>query len=77
LIPAVGVKFEKERIQSAHHRHQHCAAIAVLNVSRMNNDMHQQTRRIDGDMPLLALDLLASIITVRVDAAPLFGAFTL
>jgi len=78
LIPAVGIELQQERIQSEHRRHQHRPAIAILNVSRMHHDMHQQARRIDGNMPLLAFDLLAGIITMRVDAGPPFSAlFTL
>ncbi len=38
--------------------------------------MHQQALGIDHDMPLLAVDLLARIITRRVDVRPaLFSAF--
>jgi hypothetical protein len=36
--------------------------------------MQQQPYRIDQDMSLLALDLLAGVITVRIDAAPPFSA---
>jgi hypothetical protein len=34
--------------------------------------VQQQTQRIDENMPLLALDQLAGIEAVRIDAAPLF-----
>jgi hypothetical protein len=40
----------------------------------MHDDMHQQAGRIDRNVPLLAFDLLASIITMRVDAGPPFSA---
>jgi hypothetical protein len=40
--------------------------------------MHQQTLRIDENVPLLAFDLLARIIAMGVDAGPPFSAlFTL
>jgi hypothetical protein len=48
----------------------------LLNVGRMNHRMHQQTLGIHHDMPLLAVDLLARIITRRIDvSAAFFGAF--
>ena len=34
--------------------------------------MEQETERIDENMPLLALDQLARIKPVRIDAGPLF-----
>jgi len=40
--------------------------------------VHQQALRIDEDVPLLALDLLARVIARRIDAAPPFSTlFTL
>ena len=36
--------------------------------------MHQQALGVDEDMPLLAFDLLARVIAVRIDAAPFFPA---
>ena len=36
--------------------------------------MEQQSYRIDEDMPLLAFDLLARIVAVRIDAGPPFSA---
>jgi hypothetical protein len=44
----------------------------------MNDRVQQQPYRIDQDMPLLSLDLLAGIVTIRVNAGPPFSAlFTL
>jgi hypothetical protein len=44
----------------------------------MNDRVQQQSYRIDEDMPLLSLDLLAGIVTIRIDAGPPFSAlFTL
>jgi hypothetical protein len=44
----------------------------------MNDRVQQQSYRIDEDMPLLSLDLLAGIVTIWIDAAPPFSAlFTL
>jgi hypothetical protein len=44
----------------------------------MDDGVQQQTQRIDENMPLLALDQLAGIEPVRIDAGPPFSAlFTL
>ena len=44
----------------------------------MDDGMQQQTQRIDENMPLLALDQLARIEPVGIDAGPPFSAlFTL
>ena len=54
------------------------AAVAILDISAMNDGMKQQAYRIDENMPLLAFDLLARIIAMWIDAAPPFSAlFTL
>jgi hypothetical protein len=72
LVSTIGIKLQKEWIQTEQCGHQHGAAIAVLNVGRVDNDLHQQARRIDDDMPLLALDLLPCVIAMRINAGPLF-----
>src|SRR3974377_1025997 len=46
------------------------AAIAILDVGGMDDGVQQQTQRIDENMPLLALDQLAGIEPVRIDASP-------
>ena len=54
------------------------AAIAILNVSWVDDSVHQQALRVDKDMTLLAFDFLARIVSASVDAAPPFSAlFTL
>jgi hypothetical protein len=54
------------------------ASIAILNVGAMNDGVKQQTYRVDENMPFLAFDLFARIITMRIDAVPPFSAlFTL
>jgi hypothetical protein len=40
----------------------------------MDDGAHQQALRIDQDVALLAVDLLASVVARRVDAAPPFSA---
>src|SRR2546430_6910362 len=54
------------------------AAIAILDIGRMNNGVEQQAYCVDKNVPLLALDLLARIVPVRINARPPFSAlFTL
>jgi hypothetical protein len=44
----------------------------------MHECVHQEALRIDEDVPLLAVDLLARIVAMRIDAGPPFSAlFTL
>ena len=78
LIGGVGKQLLEEWKQTFHRRQQQDAAIAVLNAGGMNDGMEQQTQRIYQNMALLALDLLARIIAMRIDAGPPFSAlFTL
>lgn len=48
------------------------AAAAVLNVGGGDRSVQQQALRVDQDVALLALDQLARIEPVPIDAAPLF-----
>ena len=78
LIGAVGNQLLEEWKQTFHRRQQRDAAIAVLNAGGMNDGVKQQAQRIYQNMALLALDLLARIIAMRIDAGPPFSAlFTL
>jgi hypothetical protein len=78
LISAVSEQLLKERIKAEHGGHDIHPSVTVLDVRRVNDCMQQQSYRIDEDMPLLSLDLLAGIVTIRIDAAPPFSAlFTL
>jgi hypothetical protein len=74
LIAGVRIKLEQERKSAKQGRHQQGAAIAILDVGAMHDGVNQEALRIDEDMPLLALDLLARIIAMRVDTAPPFSA---
>src|SRR5919199_1127834 len=49
-------------------------AIAVLNIGRGDQCMQHETKRVDQQMALLALDQLAAIEARRVDAEPPFSA---
>jgi hypothetical protein len=78
LIGAVGEQLLEEWKLTEQRRQQYDAAIAILNAGGMNDSVQQQTQRIDENMPLLALDQLAGIEPVRIDAGPPFSAlFTL
>ena len=78
LIAAVGEELFQERKHPEQGRHDENAAIAILNIGRMDNGMKQQAQRVYENMSLLTLDLLARIVAVRIDAGPPFSAlFTL
>jgi hypothetical protein len=78
LIGGVGEEHFQEGLRSEQRCEQHDAAVAVLDVGGMNDGVDQQAQRIYENVALLALDLLARIITMRVDPGPPFSAlFTL
>ena len=78
LIGAVGKQLREGWKPTGQRRQQFDAAIAILDAGGMNDGVQQQTQRIDENMPLLALDLLARIEAGRIDAGPPFSAlFTL
>jgi hypothetical protein len=78
LIGAVGKQLLKEWKLAEQRGKQQQAAIAILNVGGVDDGVEQETERIDENMPLLALDQLAGIEAVRIDAGPPFSAlFTL
>jgi hypothetical protein len=78
LIGAVGKQLLKEWKLAEQRGKQQQAAIAILNVGGVDDGVEQETERIDEKMPLLALDQLAGIEAVRIDAGPPFSAlFTL
>jgi hypothetical protein len=78
LIGAVGEQFPKEWKLAKQRGEQQQAAVAILNVGGMDDGVQQQTQRVDENMPLLALDQLAGIEAMRIDAGPPFSAlFTL
>ena len=72
LIGAVGKQLHEEWKLPEQRRQQCDAAIAILNAGGMNDGVQQQAQRIDQNMPLLALDQLAGIEAVRINAGPLF-----
>src|SRR5271155_4437800 len=74
LIGAVGKQLLEEWKLAKQRGEQQQAAIAVLNVGGMDDGVQQQTECIDQNMPLLALDQLAGIEAMRIDAGPPFSA---
>ena len=56
LIAAIGEQLFQERKHSEQVRHDQNAAIAILNIVRMDDGMKQQAQRIYENVPLLALN---------------------
>ena len=78
LIAAVGKQLFQERIHPEKGCKKQDAAVAILNIGGVNDRVEQQTQRIYENMALLALDLFARIIAMRIDTGPPFSAlFTL
>ena len=72
------IQLDQEWKSAEQARHQQRAAVAVLDVGGVDDGVHQQALCIDQNMALLALDLLAGIVAMRVDTRPPFSAlFTL
>ena len=62
-IPPVGKDQFQSPESSAQTFHQQHAAVAVLNVGGMNDQLDDQPQRVDQDMSLASLDFLARIIS--------------
>jgi hypothetical protein len=78
LIGSVGKQLLQERIHSEQGRKQHDAPVTILDIGGMNDGVEQQTQRIYENVTLLALDLLARIVAMRINPGPPFSAlFTL
>lgn len=77
LIGRVGKELLQEWMQAEHGRQQHDAAVAVLDVGGVHDGVQQQTQRIYENVALLALDLLARIVAVRIVRPPFSALFTL
>ena len=77
LVTTVGVELQQEGKQPEHRRQQHHAAIAVLDIGGMGHGEHQQALRVDQDVALLALDLLARVKPGPVREPPFSALLTL
>ena len=77
-IGAVGEQLAQERELPEQSGQQEDTTVAILNIGSRHQRVQHQTQCIDQDMTLLALDQLAGIKAVRVDArAPFSALFTL
>ena len=77
-IGTVGKQLAQEGELSAQSGQQQDAAIAILNIGGGHQRVQHQAQRVDQDVALLALDQLAGIKAVGVDAgAPFSALFTL
>jgi hypothetical protein len=78
LIAGVGKQLPQERVHPEQRREQQNTTVAILDVRWKHDHVQQQTYRVDQYVPLLApdllaLDLLARIIAMRIDAEPPFS----
>jgi hypothetical protein len=74
LIGVVGEQFSEKGEQAEQRRQERAAAIAILNIGGDDDSVQEQTLRIDQNMALLALDQLARIDAMAIDARPPFSA---
>jgi len=74
LIAGVGKQLFQERIHPEQGSKQQDAAVTILDIGGMNDGVEQQAQRVYENMALLALDLLARIIAMRIDPEPPFSA---
>ncbi len=78
LVGTVGKDHLDEREQPTGGAQEGYGPVAVLDAGGMDSGAQEQTQRVDQDVALLALDLLARVITLRIDAqAPFSALFTL
>ena len=47
-------------------------SVTVLNIGRMNDDIQQETQRVDQDVPLATFDPLARVVARRIEPRPPF-----
>jgi len=73
LVAAISKDAFDEREQTAGALVEHqCDAVAILDVGRMNSDAQQEAERVNQDVALAPRDLLACIVTLRVERRPPF-----
>ena len=63
--------------QSSRPAQQMECSVTVLNIGRMDDDVQQETQRVDQDVPLATLDLLARVVARRIEPSPLFASLWL
>lgn len=68
---------EPVQLEAEQGTHEEHAAIAILDVRGMHDGVHQEALRVDENVPLLAFDLLACIISMWVVRPSFSALFTL
>ena len=76
LIAGIGEQLHQEGIHPEQGREEQNTTVTILDIRGMHHRMQQQTYRVDQDMPLLAVNLLARIIPGWIDAGPPFSALS-
>lgn len=74
LIAAVRENALDERKDPSNRLKYKQSAITILNAGRVYDNLQRETERIDQDVSLLALDLLASVVTRSFKLRPPFSA---
>jgi hypothetical protein len=64
-----------EREQSPRQAQKVESTVTVVNIGRMNDHAQQEAQRVDQDVPLATLDLLARVVARRIERRPPFEAF--
>lgn len=67
LIAAVGVDALDEGERAAALAQQRDRAVVILDICGMDDDVQEETERVDEDVALAARDLLARVVTLRVE----------
>ena len=73
-VSAISKNAFDEREQSSRPAQQVNSAITVLNIGGMDDDVQQKAQRVDQDVPLATLDLLARVVARRIEPSPPFCA---
>lgn len=75
LIAGVGEDALYERVETARAPIEYQSrTVAILDIGRVNDDIQQEAERVDQNVPLATLDLLARVIARRVERRPPFCA---
>lgn len=75
LIAGVGEDPLYERVETARAPIEYQPrTVAILDIGRVNDDIQQEAERVDQNVPLATLDLLARVIARRVERRPPFCA---
>ncbi len=71
-VSAISKYAFEEREQSSRPAQQVESTIAVLDIGGMNKDVQQEAERVDQDLPLATLDLLAGVVARKIERRPPF-----